>query len=308
MPPQIVLLVIAVLLTVALAHGYRTLTALQTLRRLPTGGDETPHSRAEGESIALTGELVVEDPAPMGAATVDETDGPVGAYLWRARFPDNTNSNLTIEEWGWERQRWHTFASGLEWGRFGVATNGQIVRIEPTWLRTTAGAPRLDQVEVGGTMKSDRLSVSLWDSWYTYLRNRTEHRSLRRFAGSVQRHNDSIDLDRYLLEARPLIEGTSVSVSGEFRVEQGEPVVRGTEDVPLLLSDRGFDEHRRWLHRRLLQKGGVVAVLLFVSVSLWFEWYVPFIALLAGLLIYLGYRFTQDAHIIVAFLRRVFGE
>jgi hypothetical protein len=35
---------------------------------------------------------------------------------------------------------------------------------------------------------------------------------------------------------------------------------------------------------------------------------VPFAALLVGLVIYIGYRFTQDAHIIAAFLRRVFGR
>lgn len=152
MPPQIVLLAIAAIVAVALAHSYRTLTALQVLRALPAGGAEASRSTVQWEPIALSGELVVEDPAAMGAATVDETDRAVGAYLWRARFPDNTNSNLTIEEWGWERQRWHTFASGLEWGRFGVVTDGQTVRIDPTWLRTTTGGDSLDQVEVGATV------------------------------------------------------------------------------------------------------------------------------------------------------------
>jgi hypothetical protein len=243
----------------------------------------------------------------MGGATVEDTDRAVGAYLWRARFPDNTNSNLTIEEWGWERQRWHTFASGLEWGRFGVTTDDRTVRIDPTWLRSATGAKPLDEVEVGGVMRSDRLSISPWDSWYTYLRGRTEHRSVRRFAGHVRRHNDSIDLDRHLLEARPLVEGTPVSVSGELHVEQGKPLVRGTDDVPLLLTDRSFDEHRRWLRRQAVRKGGIVAGLFVLTVCLWFEWYVPFAALLVGLLIYIGYRFTRDAHIIVDFLRRVFG-
>jgi hypothetical protein len=306
MPPAIVLLVIAVLLAVALASGYRALTAVVVRRALPTGGGEPLHSPAEGESVALSGELFVEESAPMGAATVDGADRAVGAYLWRARFPDNTNSSLTIEEWGWERQRWHTFASGLEWGRFGVATDGRTVRIDPEWLRSTTGGTPLGQVEVGGAMTSDRFSISTWDSWYTCLRNRTEHRSLRRFAGHVGRHDDGIDLDRYLLEARPLVDGTSVSVSGELHVERGEEVLRGTDETPLLLADGGFDEHRRWLRRQALRKGGVVAGGLLLAGSLWFEWYVPFAALLVGLLVYIGYRFTQDAHVIVDFLRRVF--
>lgn len=307
MPPLIILLLIAVLLAVALAYGYRALTALLVLQSLPTEGGEVPRSPGEGESVALTGELVVDEPAPMGSVTVDETDRAVGAYLWRARFPDNTNSNLTIEEWGWERQRWHTFASGLEWGRIGVKTDGQTVRIDPTWFRSATGATPLGQLEVGGMMKSDRLSISPWDSWYTHLRNRTEHRSLRRFARHVRRHNDSIDLDRHLLEARPLVDRATVSVRGELHIEQGERVLRGTDEVPLLLTDGSFGDYRRWLLRQALRTGVIVAASICLTVSLWFEWYVPFAVLLVGLLIYIGYRFTQDVHIIVDFLRRVFG-
>jgi len=306
MPPPVILLIIGVLLAAALAFGYRAFTASVVRQALPTEGGCVPSSPVEGESVALTGELVVEASAPMGDATVEEADRAVGAYLWRARFPDNTNSSLTIEEWGWERQRWHTFASGFEWGRFSVTTDGQTVRIDPAWLRSATGAKPLGQVTVGGMMKSDRFSISPWDSWYTYLRHHTEHHSLRRFAGHVQRHNDSIDLDRYLLEARPLVAGTSVSVSGELHVEQGETVLRGTDEMPLLLTDGSFDEHRRWLRRQATRKSGIVAGVLFLSVSLWFEWYVPFAALLVGLLVYTGYRFTQDAHIIVDFLRRAF--
>ncbi|MFC7029268.1 hypothetical protein ACFQH8_21035 [Halomicroarcula sp. GCM10025710] len=97
-----------------------------------------------------------------------------------------------------------------------------------------------------------------------------------------------------------------MSVSGELHVEQGKKVLRGTDEVPLLLTDGSFDEHRRWLRRQALRKGGIVAGILFFSVCLWFESYVPFAVLLVGLVIYLGYRFTKDAHIIIDFLRRVF--
>lgn len=306
MPPPVFLLVIAALVVVALAYGYRTLTALSVLRALPEASDEPPYSPAEGETVALTGELVVEDPAPMGTASVEETDRTVGAYLWRARFPDNTNSSLTIEEWGWERQRWHTFASGLEWGRFGVVSDGQTVRIDPTWLHTATGAKPLDELEVGGLMKPDRFSISLWDSWYTYLRNRTEYRSLKWFAGYVQRHNDRIDLDRHLLETRPLVDGTSVSVSGELETKQGELVLRGSDEVPLLLTDGGFDEYSNWLRQQSLKKAGIAVTLVFLAGCLWVEWYIPLVVLLGALVISLGYRFTQDAHIIVDFFRRIF--
>lgn len=292
MPSTFVLL--AIPMVIALAYGYRTLTALLVLRSLPSDtADGTPWI-TDGEPAALTGELVVEEPVETSAAAVKDPDRPVGAYLWRTRFSDNTNHNLTIEDWGWERQRWHTFASGIEWGRFGVATDGQTISIDPAWLCKATETKPLEGLEIGGISKPDRLSVYLWDSWYTYLRNRTEHRSLRRFAGHVQRHDDSVDLDRYLLEARPLLEGTTVSVSGEIRVEQGEPIIYGTDETPLLLSDKGFDEHRRWLRRQALRKGGVVAGLLVVAGSLWLGFYLLLAVLIIGWLVYLVYHFLQD--------------
>ncbi|MEE6209546.1 hypothetical protein U3A55_05180 [Salarchaeum sp. III] len=303
MPPTIVLIVIAALVTIALAHGYRALTALLVLRSLPSGDTDTSSSIVDGESVALTGELTVEEPVETAAAAVEDADRPVGAYLWQSRFSDNSNSDLTIEDWGWERQHWHTFASGIEWGRFGVDTGSQTVRIDPSWLRTTLDAERLEKLEIGGVNKQDRLSVYLWDSWYTYLQNRIEHRSFQRFAGYVQRHNDEIDLDRYLLEARPLLEGDEVSISGEIHVEQGEPVLRGTDNVPLLLSDNGFNEHRNWLKRRALRKGAFITGLLVVAVSLWFEFYIPLGILIVGCLLYGAYSFVQDAGTFLEWIR-----
>lgn len=304
MPPTVVLLVIAALVGAALVYGYRTVTALSVLRSLPSAATEGSLSAVDGEPVALTGEVVVEEPVETAEAAVEDADRSVGGYLWRSRFPDNTNSDLTIDDWGWERQNWQTFASGVEWGRFGVAADGRTVRIDPGWLREATDTEPLERLEVGGTMKPDRLSVSLWDSWYTYLRDRTEHRSLRRFVGHVRRHNDGIDLDRYLLEARPLSEGTTVSVSGVLRLEQGEPVVRGTDETPLLLSDQGFDGHRRWLRKQALWKGSLVAGLLVAAVGLWFEFYVPLGLLVAGLVGFLGYSFLQDVGGVLDWLRR----
>jgi len=165
-------------------------------------------------------------------------------------------------------------------------------------------AKPLAELTVGGVMNTDRFSVSLWESWYTYLRNRTEHRSLRHFAGHVQRHNDGVDLDRYLLEARPLLAGSTVSVGGELRLEQGERVLHGTDETPLVLSDSGFDGHRRWLRRRVFRKGAVAVGLLLVAASVWFAFYVPLVVLVGGSIVYWAYSFVQDLGVVVEWLRR----
>lgn len=305
MPPTIVLIAIAVLVAIGLVYGYRTLTALLVVRSLPAGDTDKPPAIVDGESVALTGDVVVEKPVQTGDAAVEDTDRSVGAYIWRTRFPDNTNSDLTISDWGWERQHWHTFASGIEWGQFGITSDGQTVRIDPSWLRETTESETLEDLTIGGVTNTERLSSYLWDRWYTYLQNRTEHRSLRRFAGYVQRHNDDVDLDRYLLEARPLLDGMTVSASGELHVEQGEPVLRGTDETPLLLSDEGFDGHRRWLRHQILRKGGVVVAVLAVAISLWFEFYIPLAVLIVGYAIYVAYHFSQDMSIFLDFLKRL---
>jgi hypothetical protein len=303
MPPTIVLVAIAVLAAVALVYGYRALTALLVYRSVPSGQSDGRSELVDGEQVALTGELVVDEPVETGDAAVADADRPVGAYLWRARLPDNQNSDLTIRDWGWERQHWHTFASGVEWGEFGLTVDGQTVHVDPSWLRESSGSDPLSDLTLGGVTNTERLSTYLWDRWHTFLRGRTEHRSFRHFAGHVRRDNDGVDLDRYLLEARPLLAGTTVSVSGELRVEQGAPVLRGTDATPLLLSDQGFDEHRGWLREQILRRGAVAAVVLAVAVCLWFEVYVPFAVLVVGYLGYVAYTARENVSTFLEFLR-----
>lgn len=303
MPSPFVLVVFAFLMLVASIHGYRTLTALLVIRALPST-DTDKSSIVNGEPAAITGELVAEEPVETGDAAVENVDHPVCAYVWRTRLPDNTNSKLTISDWGWERQNWHTFASGIEWGRFCVDVDGQKVRIDPTWLDKTTNSDTLEDLELGGITSTQRFSVNLWNSWYTYLRNCIEHRSLSRFAGLVQRHNDSVNLDRYLLEARPLFEGTTVNISGEIHVDQGEPILQGTDENPLLLSDQGFNGHRSWLWQQVLRKGILVSGLLVVAISLWFGWYVPLAVLVVGMVLYIGYSFVKDQDIVLEWIRK----
>jgi hypothetical protein len=105
---------------IGLVYGYRTLTAFLVFRSLPDESSTGPPTLVDGERVALAGDLVVERPVETGDAAVEDADRPVGGYLWRARLPDNSNGDLTIEDSGYERRNWHTFASGVKWGRSGV--------------------------------------------------------------------------------------------------------------------------------------------------------------------------------------------
>lgn len=68
MPSTFVLL--AIPMTIALAYGYRTLTALLVLRSLPSDNADSTPWITDGEPAVLTGELVVEEPVETTVAAV----------------------------------------------------------------------------------------------------------------------------------------------------------------------------------------------------------------------------------------------
>ncbi|MFD1589321.1 hypothetical protein ACFR9U_20275 [Halorientalis brevis] len=294
MASAFVVVLSSVLGVVALASGYRTLTAIQVFRLLSSIDAERPPQGVDGDPIAIEGDLVVDEPIELGDPPVDTIDSPVGAYVWRARFPDNTNQGLTAEDGGWQTQHYHTFASGIEWGQLGVETGDRTIAINPEHLRSASESEPLAALTVGGITKRSQLSVDLWDSWSLFLRKHTVHLPLSRFEGTVERHNDGVALDRYLLEAKPLVHGETISVYGEGHVDEGEYTVRGSEDVPLLLSDQGFDGHRSWLGKQVATKGTIAASVLLAAVGVWFQVYLPLLAVVAATVVYILWHFVGD--------------
>jgi hypothetical protein len=81
-------------------------------------------------------------------------------------------------------------------------------------------------------------------------------------------------------------------------------VLHGTDNAPLLLTDQGFDEHRRWLRERVKRKGAFIMALLVVVVSLWFEFYIPLGILLGTWLLYGAYNFIQGLDTLLEWIRR----
>jgi hypothetical protein len=291
---------------VAICYGYRATTALRVLRLLWSIEIDGTSSIVDGEPVAIAGELVVDTAASTGEPAVEENDPPVGMYVWRARYLDNTNSKITVESWGWEHQEWTTFESGVEWGRFGVTIDGRVVHIDPTWLREMYDTTPLTGVSIGRTLSNDQFSVDLWDSWYVFLRDHCYHSSLSRFEAHVE-CCDSRNLARLLLEAKPLLEGTTVTVYGEGHVEQGEFVLRGTDETPLLITDQEFEDHRQWLTKQLIRYGAIVSFLLVIAVATWFGNYIPLYAGIVFWVLMAGYYIVQnlpdDLRALMRFLR-----
>lgn len=251
-------------------YGYRMMTAVLVFRSLPSIDADGSPQIVGGEPVAIEGELIVEEAVETGDLAVDGVDSPVGAYVWRARYSDKSGPNGKFENLGWEKPAWNTFASGIEWGRFGIDAGDKTILVEPGWLREQYDSKLLGDLVAGGINKNDRLSVYLWESWYLFLRDHTSHLPLERFEGIVQRHNDRVHLDRYLFESRLLVEGMTVNIRGEGHIEQGESVIRGSDEIPLVISDQGFDAHRRRLTKQAIRKGAIATFVLFVPIGVWF--------------------------------------
>lgn len=100
---------------------WETASAGITLRRAsPVTGSEP----AEGDVIAATGTVFVDDTARLADRLFDDTTGDVGAYVWRAWFADAGRYTYDFDR-GEFRQGRNPFAAGVTAGRFGVTAAGR---------------------------------------------------------------------------------------------------------------------------------------------------------------------------------------
>lgn len=247
--------------------GYRTLRTVRLSRILSGTESDTTVALSTGESTAIEGEVIVDEPAMEADRATNGTESPVGMYLWRARFPRSGSNYYDFDEGEW-KQRMATFASGIECGTVTVSDGRQRVRVDLEWLIETHESPALDTVAVDGVIKNDTFSTYLWDSPYLHLSGETYETSLDRLRGVIS-YNTDVDLTTHSFESRAVPEGTVLTVHGELHIDQGEPVIRGTDETPLLVSDRGFDAHRSTLRIQSI-KNGVFSLLLLAIVLVLF--------------------------------------
>jgi hypothetical protein len=76
--------------------------------------------------------------------------------------------------------------------------------------------------------------------------------------GSLDLGSGSIrfgDSDRFQSKAIP--EGEQVIVHGEIGIENGDPVVRGTDDTPLVVSDQPIEGLVANLRNQVLRSGAI---------------------------------------------------
>ncbi|OAQ54764.1 hypothetical protein HTG_04150 [Natrinema mahii] len=267
--------VIKIVLSIAIGilflhYANRAVSSMSTFRSVFRSDVDTSREIVDGEPAAIEGPVTVEESAYASDRVVENTGPSVGFYLWRATFPSRNNvidfENRTV------REGRVTLQSGIESGTFGVRSNHGSIDIDSTWLLDTGNGIRLSELSVSGFHSHIKIAIPLWESSSLHLTTGKTSRTLDGISDLIDvriPENKQSKLDKYYLEAKPIRDGSTIAVHGKIRLEQGKPVLYGTDAVPLVISDQGFDGLRRALRTRMAKSGGISVALLTSIAVIW---------------------------------------
>ena len=245
-----------VLLAGCLWFGYRAFTAGMLYRSLSTVDEEYPSTLVGGETVAIEGTVNVRDPPPLSNSLSLDDERSIGAYVWRL-------TQRKSHHYGDESSNLITYASGVEFGTFTVDDGRFEVGIDTEWLAEAHGSTDVTAVSPEWRV-STLLSKLSWMSQYIHLE---ENRIVNPIPVMEYIFDadapEAIPDDEYF-EARAILDGEMLAVSGEVSIEQGTPVLMGSDKEPLVLSDQGSDGFNRSLRNQILKYGlaavGVAAI------------------------------------------------
>jgi len=227
--------------------------AVLALRGVPTNGTTR---FTDGQTVAVEGPVFVDEPAIVADRLVDSDIGTVGAYLWRAWFPDTGRYTYDFDRGELRRGR-STFASGLEAGRVGVTAGDRTLSIDFSWLHQVYDGDDLSELEVGNPASNAKLPTvvtrHVWDGLYVSLESTVGDCSMDRLTDVVDLYRDDVATDGFNVEARAITAGQRLFVHGEVRVKNGEHTICGTDETPLLVSGTGREGLIRQLRWRALK-------------------------------------------------------
>ena len=197
----------------------------------------------DGEKFAIEGTVNVKDSPPLSNyLSVDEEES-VGAYVWRLKDSESYTYKSMV-----------TYASGIESGTFSVNDSQHEIQIDTDWLAETHDSDDITTISPDWTV-STLLSKRSWISQYIHLDERLIVNSIPIMEYIFDAESpEEIPEDEYF-EAKAILDGEILAVSGEVSMEQGTPVLQGSDKEPLVLSDQGFDELSHSLRFQILKYG-----------------------------------------------------
>lgn len=235
---------------------------------LTTGEGSSSFAFAKGETATISGELVVDEIAPTSEYLVTAEDRP-GLIVWRVRRGKQSQFDKRLGSEG----DWMTNEAGIIAGELRIDNGHQEIRIDPEWIVTRHRNKNVTSLTESDLKGRGPWSSQAWESPYVYL-NRHQH--------SYQLNEDDVlprevrsrlsgELDRYQLEVKFLPEGVKTVAHGKLDIEDGVPVLRGSNDQPMVISDHSDVELYEYLRFRAL-KAGLYASVLFVVAVIFFIW------------------------------------
>lgn len=173
--------------------------------------------------MTVEGTVAVDEEAPTSDRATDGQTSPIAMYVWRAAFARSGRTVVDFENRE-TRQARATFASGVEFGSFAVATGSGDVAVDPGWLRDAHDATRLRGLRPVGFRSSRTWRVYLWNSPYVHLSSHLAEMSLERLRAVVDGDPD-IDLSDDYFASKAVPEGTRLTVHGELSVSGETPTI-----------------------------------------------------------------------------------
>jgi hypothetical protein len=240
-------LVGVVLLASSLHLGHKAIIAGRLYRSVSTSEGGSASTLVDGEKVAIEGTVNVRDPAPLSNLLSFDDKGSVGAYVWGLKDSESHTKNNRI-----------THAAGIESGTFTVDDGRREIRIDTDWLAETHDSADITTVSLGWTVTTG-LSGRSWKSQYIQLEDNSivNPTPMMEYISDADAPEEIPDDETF--EARVILDGEMLAVSGEVSMEQGTPVLQGSDNEPLVLSEQGFDEFNRGLPSQML-KYGLIAV------------------------------------------------
>jgi len=233
----------------ALWFGYRATTVGTLYRSVSASEKDVSSSLAGGETVAIEGTVSVESPPPLSSDLSTDGDRSIGAYVWRLKEHEDYQYELGEDD----QSHMITYDSGVESGTFVVDDGQHAFRVDTDWLAEAHDSSDISTVSSEWWL-STLLSKRSWISPYVNL---DEHRTvspLAELADNFDVDEDGESQDKYI-ETKVILDGEQLAVRGEVGVEQGDLVLRGSDETPLAISDQGFDAFSSSLRRQFLKYG-----------------------------------------------------
>lgn len=235
--------------------GYRTVPVRTAYKSITEGGSEATASRDEGAATTVEGTVTVDKPVAVSAGDdrfVESADRPA-LVVWRLR----RGSRSGFDDWVGTSGDWKTVASGIEAGSFGLDDGTQTVRVDPTWLLEHRGVTDLSSLTMADLDPYGPWTERAWDSLYVHAIGAQEAFTLaeRTVLQPDLRARLADDRYRYQFQLRVVSAGDRLAVHGRIGVDRGDPVLRGADDAPMVISDGGTDALERSVRNQTLKRG-----------------------------------------------------